>query len=131
MATRLGSLNRLQWKQLSFGQLKSRLLGDVFGVAYFWLMEAVVFFLAKSDGMEFPPMVTSAVILCFLIPDIIIKLIVENDITVMDSFLKTRPVPQELWNRFLAMSHLWKPSNLIIPLMLLPACFLFLLYYTA
>lgn len=126
MATGLGSLNRLQWKQLSFSQMKSQLLGDVIAVAYFWLIEIVFFFLAKSDGMELPPMLTSAVILCFLVPDIICKLIFENDITVMDSFLKTRPVPQELWDRFLAMSQLWKPSNLIIPLMLLPACFLFL-----
>ena len=126
MATRLGSLNRLQWKQLSFSQLKNRLLGDILAVSYFWLLETLIFFLAKSDGMEFPPMLTSAVILGFLVPDIICKLIFENDITVMDSFLKTRPVPQELWDRFLAMSQLWKPSNLIIPLMLLPACFLFL-----
>ena len=122
----LGILNRLQWKQLSISQLKSQLVGNIIAIAYFWIFETVLFFLAKSDGVEFPPMVTSAVILCFLFPDIIIKLIVENDITVMDSFLKTRPVPQELWERFLAMSQLWKPSNLIIPLMLLPACFLFL-----
>ena len=111
---------------MSFSQLKNRLLGDILAVSYFWLLETVIFFLAKSDGMEFPPMLTSAVILGFLVPDIICKLIFENDITVMDSFLKTRPVPQELWDRFLAMSQLWKPSNLIIPLMLLPACFLFL-----
>lgn len=126
MPTGLGSLNRLQWKQLSISQFKSQLVGNIIAIAYFWIFEIVLFFLAKSDGMEFPPMVTSAVILCFLVPDIICKLIFENDITVMDSFLKTRPVPQELWDRFLAMSQLWKPSNLIIPLMLLPACFLFL-----
>lgn len=129
MATGLGSLNRLQFKQLSVNQFKSRLLGEVFAVAYFWFFEIFIFFLAKSEGMTFPPMVTSVVLLSFLVPDIIVKLIVEKDITVMDAFLKTRPVSQALWNRFLALSQLWKPSNLIVPLMLLPVCFLSLPFF--
>jgi hypothetical protein len=44
----------------------------------------------------------------------------------MDAFIKTRPIPQGSWDRFLTISQLWKPSNLALPFIMAPACFLFL-----
>lgn len=125
MATDIKSLSRLLWKQTSRGQVK-KWLGEIIPISYLWIAQIILFIYARSEGVEIPPLTAMLVMLCFLIPDMVVKLIVEKDNTVMDAFLKTRPVPLDLWNRFLALYHFWKPSNLVVPLMLLPACFLFL-----
>ena len=48
------------------------------------------------------------------------------DQTVMDAFIRTRPISQSSWDRFLSVSQFWKASNLSMPLILAPACLLFM-----
>ena len=42
----------------------------------------------------------------------------------MDAFIKSRPITRERWKRFLAVSQLWNPANLELPIALAPMCFL-------
>lgn len=66
----------------------------------------------------------------FLVPDFILKLIIVHDASVMNAFLKTRPLPQEKWEHFLSISQFWKIENLEMPLIILPLCFLFMPFLT-
>ena len=119
-------LTRLQFRQF-FRQKNKGLIGIIIIVAYFWLLELLLFFMLREEGiMAVPPLLVSLVLLSFIIPDFLFKLIFEHDQTVMDAFVKTRPIPQSSWDRFLTLSQLWKSSNLTLPLILAPACFLFL-----
>lgn len=126
MATTVKSLSILQKQQFLKGNAKGQLLGNIIGIVYFWIFEVVIFFVLRSEKMEAPALAVAVILLSCAIADFLFKLIMEKDNSVMDSFLKSRPVSEDVWNRFLALSQFWKPSNLILPLVLLPACFLFL-----
>ena len=120
------SLARLQFLQMKRSKGKSSLYGYVFGVIYFWIIEFVLFFILRSEELEMPALVPVIVSACFLVPDFLLKLIFEHDSTVMDAFLKTRPVPQDLWDRFLSLSQFWRIENLEMPLAMAPLLFLFM-----
>lgn len=77
--------------------------------------------LTSIHGMAKPLMIT---LVCLSIGtlDLIYKFCFKHDATIMDSFLKTRPIPESLWERFLIISQLWHPDNLLMPLIILPIC---------
>ena len=119
-------LTRLRFRQF-FRQKNKGLIGKIVIVAYFWLLELLLFFILRDEGVtDMPPLLVSLILLSFIIPDFLFKLIFEHDQTVMDAFVKTRPISQSSWDRFLMLSQFWKSSNLTLPLSLVLACFLFL-----
>ena len=119
------SLARLQFRQFSKGS-KTEITGRIFIVAYLWVLSLLFFFLAKDSLQGVPPLLLGALFLGMAVPDFLFKLIFERDNTVMDAFLKTRPISQERWNSFLGLSQFWNPSNLEMPLIMALPCFLFL-----
>ena len=121
----LKSLIRLQKRQFSEGKKKNELVGPLILLFYFWGMEFLFFFLFREDAKSLPPLFVSAFFVGVLISDFILKLILVRDHTVMDPFLKTRPVSQKQWNRFLAVSQFWSLNNLIVPAIMFPVCLLF------
>lgn len=119
-------LSRLRFRQF-FRQKNKGLVGKIIIIAYFWFLELLFFFLFREEGgMGFPPLLLAFIFLGAIIPDAIIKIIFEHDQTVMDPFIRTRPISQSSWDRFQSVSQFWKPSNLAMPLILAPACFLFM-----
>ena len=122
----LKSLTRIQWRQFVRNKNKGGLYGSIVGIVYFWVLEVVFFFMLKEELPAIPPLVVAGVCGGVLLLDFIFKLIFERDQSVMDPFLKSRPVPQGRWKLFLALSQFWNPSNLAMPLSVLPACLLFL-----
>ena len=119
-------LSRLRFRQF-FRQKNKGLVGKIIIIAYFWFLELLFFFLLRDEGGPgFPPLLLAFIFLGALIPDAIIKIIFEHDQTVMDPFIRTRPISQSSWDRFQSVSQFWKPSNLVMPLILAPACFLFM-----
>ena len=119
-------LSRLRFRQF-FRQKNKGLVGKIIIIAYFWFLELLFFFLLRDEGgTGFPPLLLAFIFLGALIPDAIIKIIFEHDQTVMDPFIRTRPISQSSWDRFQSVSQFWKPSNLVMPLILAPACFLFM-----
>ena len=128
---RLTSLARLQFRRLSFTGLKNY-LGLVILILYVWVTTfAVFFYFGDEIHAKIPQEVWVISMLCMVIPDALIKLLFVPYSSVMDAFLKTRPIPQVKWKRFLALSHFWDPNNLIIPISLVPLCFLSLPWISA
>lgn len=124
MGLSLKSLARLQYRQFRRGQ-KGGIAGFIILLVYFWLLEFVMFVLLK-EKVSFTPLIAALACMSAIIPDFFLKLLFVRDRTVMDAFLKTRPVPQEQWIRFLLVSQCWNMANLMMPIALVPACFLFL-----
>ena len=119
-------LSRLRFRQF-LRQKNKGLVGKIILIAYFWFLELLFFFLFREEGgTGFPPLLLAFIFLGAIIPDAIIKIIFEHDQTVMDPFIRTRPISQSSWDRFQSVSQFWKPSNLVMPLILAPACFLFM-----
>ena len=126
---RLGAirlLSRLRFRQF-FRQKNKGLVGKIILVAYFWFLELLFYFMLRGEGgTSLPPLLVAFICLGAIIPDAIIKLVFEHDQTVMDPFIRTRPISQSSWDRFQSVSQFWKPSNLAMPLILAPACFVFM-----
>ena len=122
----LKSLALIQWRQFVRNKNKGGMLGSIVGIVYFWVLEVVFFFMLKDELPAIPPAVVAGVCGGLLVLDFIFKLIFERDQSVMDAFLKSRPVPQGRWDLFLALSQFWSPANLVMPVSVLPACLLFL-----
>ena len=119
-------LTRLRFRQF-FRQKNKGLVGKIIIVVYFWLLELLLFFMLRKEGITgFPPLLVAGICLGFIVPDFLFKLIFEHDQTVMDAFIRTRPISQSSWDRFLSVSQFWKASNLSMPLILAPACLLFM-----
>ena len=59
-------------------------------------------------------------------PDFLNKLVMKHDATVMDHYLKSRPIAGRDWNRFLLVTNLLNFWNWTVPVALLPFCCLFL-----
>ncbi len=83
------------------------------------------YFGATSDGEElFPDGMPSslAVImaLVMLFPDMLLKCVMKRDSTAMDEYVKTRPVPESVWNRFLLLTNLTSFWNYVLPLLMFP-----------
>lgn len=120
-------LSRMRFRQFFRQKDKTMMLGKVLIIVYFWLLEVLLYFALRKEGISsLPPLLITVVCFSFIVPDFIFKLIFLRDQTVMDAFLKTRPVPQTSWDRFLTQFQFWRASNLAMPLILAPACLLFL-----
>lgn len=116
------SLARLQFRQFFKGR-KSELIGRIIITAYIWLISIIVLVLA-GVGKDIPSGIWAAMLLSFTIPDFVFKLIFEPSSSVMDTFIKSRPITRERWKHFLTLSQLWNPANLELPIALAPMCFL-------
>ena len=68
------------------------------------------------------PLLAAAIV----VPDFLGKLLWKHDETVMDHYLKSRPIGERCWNRFLLAINLLDFWNWTMPLSLLPFCVLFL-----
>ena len=120
------SLAQLQFRQFFRGKTKRDLVGVIIMLVYFWGVAILTYFLVRDELEGVPTKILAAVFLSLAILDFLFKLIFVRDHTVMDAFLRTRPILQKQWNRFLMVSQSWNPSNLILPAFMLPACLLFL-----
>ena len=127
----LKSLIRLQKRQFSTGKTKRDMIGPLIMLIYMWGIEIVVYFVVKEEvgDLDIPLLVLLIACASLLIFDFVFKLIFVRDHTVMDAFLKTRPVLQAQWNRFLTLSQCWSLSNLAMPVFLFPLCLLFLPFF--
>jgi hypothetical protein len=106
--------------------------GRFLGMAYFFglfMMVCIVVTLAIYEvsgpqaGMEVAVPLLAAML---IVPDFLHKLLMKHDETAMDHYLKSRPVSERAWNRFLLVSNVLNFWNWTLPLSLLPFCILFL-----
>lgn len=121
-------LLRLLWlqKRRDFSW-KEALVGAYILVFYF-IFGFSFYLTCVKDGREIfddgvPATLGVGIVLGVLIPDIISKLIMKRDATAMDDYLKSRPVPEKLWNRFLLLANLGSFWNYVLPVLMLPVLF--------
>ncbi len=106
--------------------------GRFLGESYFFVLLLLVSFavtmivyetVPSTEGME---MNVGFLAVAVILPDFINKFFVKHDETVMDHYLKSRPLPESAWNKFLLITNLVNFWNWGVPLCLLPFCFIFL-----
>ena len=111
--------------------------GKFFGEAYFAFLfitlSVVITLVVRKELGDAPGMeaVVPFIAVSIIVPDFINKLLMKHDETVMDHYLKSRPVSERSWNRFLLTTNLFNLWNWFIPVMLLPFCVLMLPWYAA
>lgn len=124
-------LIRLQYLQFKRSASKREVFGRIYILACLWVFESVGIVELKSvTGGDLSslfgaakPLIIIGILFSLCLSDLIYKLIFKRDATVMDAFLRTRPVPKALWEKYLAVSQLWHPDNLMMPLIVIPICF--------
>ena len=55
-----------------------------------------------------------------------LKMVMKRDITAMDDYVKSRPVPEKIWNKFLLTTNLVSFWNYVLPVLMLPVFIYFL-----
>lgn len=100
-------------------------------IILFYVVVGVAFFLDFSENKglaldDLPAALGIGLVIGMLIPDIILKLVMKRDFTAMDDYVKSRPIPEKAWNRFLLVANLMSFWNYILPLLMIPV-FIYLL----
>ncbi len=118
-------LLRLWWLQ----QRRNFSWKDVFVGGYIILIYVVVglsfYYGFTAEGGELfedgvPDTLGMGLVIGIMIPDIILKMIMKRDLTVMDDYIKARPLPERVWNRFLLFTNLVSFWNYVLPVFMLP-----------
>ena len=124
-------LLRLWWLQ----QRRNFHKRDAFVASYIiflYVVMGVSFFLSFTEnggdleGEDLPALLGAGMVVGFLIPDMIMKMVMKRDITAMDDYVKSRPVPEKIWNKFLLTTNLLSFWNYVLPVLTLPV-FIYLL----
>ena len=124
-------LLRLWWLQ----QRRNFHKRDAFVACYIIFLYVVVGFsffqgFTESGGElkeeDMPALLGAGIVIGMLIPDIIMKMVMKRDITAMDDYVKSRPVPEKIWNKFLLTTNLVSFWNYVLPVLTLPV-FIYLL----
>ena len=91
------------------------------------IISVIITFATYEDiGAEGAESIVPFMAACIIIPDFLHKLLMKHDETVMDHYLKSKPIPERIWNRFLLVTNLVNFWNWVIPILLLPFCLVFL-----
>lgn len=105
-----------------------RFLGEAYFFALFTFVSIIITYAVyeetgSTEGAEVAvPFIAVAIIL----PDFLNKLVMKHDETVMDHYLKSKPISDRVWNRFLLVTNLFSFWDWAMPMLLLPFCVLFL-----
>ena len=105
-----------------------RFLGEAYFFALFTFVSIIITYAIYEEtgatgGAE---VAVSFIAVAIIVPDFLNKLVMKHDETVMDHYLKSKPVSERVWNRFLLVTNLFSFWNWAMPMLLLPFCVLFL-----
>ncbi len=118
MLKQLLSLRYIQWRR-NFSWKKFLVVLYLVGIML--LMIVPTLYLSRdllADQLDKLPLGALAVTLISMLalPDFMLKLMWNTDAVVMDDFLRTKPVPSRVWNRFIAIVLAADPWNLLMPM---------------
>ena len=105
-----------------------RLFGQLYFFGLFLMISIIVTFAVHEETGDLDDVakVVSIMAVSIIVPDFLHKLLMKHDETVMDHYLKSKPIPDRAWNRFLLVGNLVNYWNWAIPLLMLPFCLLFM-----
>ena len=118
MLKQLLSLRYIQWRR-NFSWKKFLVVLYLVGIML--LMIVPMLYVSSdllADLLDKLPLGALAVtvISTLALPDFMLKLMWNTDAVVMDDFLRTKPVPSRVWNRFIAIALAVDPWNLVMPM---------------
>lgn len=124
-------LLRLWWKQQRRNfHKRDAIVGGY--IIFLYVVMGVSFFVSftRNGGSlgedDMPDMIGAGIVVGMLIPDIIMKLVMKKDMTAMDDYVKSRPVPERIWSRFLLATNLMSFWNYVLPVLMIPVFVYFL-----
>ena len=124
-------LVRLWWKQQRRNfHKRDAIVGGY--IIFLYVVMGVSFFVTFTEnggslsGDDMPALLGAGLVVGMLIPDIFMKLVMKKDMTAMDDYVKSRPVPERIWNRFLLVTNLVSFWNYVLPVLMIPV-FIYLL----
>ena len=120
MLKQLLSLRYIQWRR-NFSWKKFLVVLYLVGIML--LMIVPMLYVSSdllADLLDKLPLGALAVtvISMLALPDFMLKLMWNTDAVVMDDFLRTKPVPSRVWNRFIAIVLAADPWNLLMPMLI-------------
>ena len=120
------TLTTLYFRQMWRTEDKKSWIGKGYLLLCLWIIEISLGYgltydnqIANLLGRLSPAIVAIFSAMAFL-PDLFYKFIFTDDKIAMDAFLKSRPISQEKWERFLWLQQLWKTENLQMSVMWAP-----------
>ena len=124
-------LLKLWWKQQRRNFHKRDAVVGAYILFIYVVIGVTFFFSFTENGGSFvdedlPSTLGFILVVSMLLPDIFLKLVMKKDMTAMDDYIKSRPVPERIWNRFLLATNLVSFWNYVLPVMMIPV-FIFLL----
>lgn len=105
-----------------------RFLGEAYFFALFTFVSIIITYAIyeETGATEGAEVAVPFIAVAIIVPDFLNKLVMKHDETVMDHYLKSKPVSERVWNRFLLVTNLFSFWNWAMPMLLLPFCVLFL-----
>ena len=124
-------LLKLWWKQQRRNFHKRDAVVGAYILFIYVVIGVTFFFSFTENGGSFvdddlPSTLGFILVVSMLLPDIFLKLVMKKDMTAMDDYIKSRPIPERIWNRFLLATNLVSFWNYVLPVMMIPV-FIFLL----
>ncbi len=127
--TKMKTLTTLYFRQLWRTADKKSWIGKGYILFCLWAIE-----LSLGYGLTYDEQIANliarlspAIVAIFsavaFLPDLFYKFIFTDDKIAMDAFLKSRPISQEKWERFLWLQQLWKTENLQMSVIWAPLIF--------
>lgn len=95
-------------------------------VIFLYIIIGVGFYQGFTEsGGDWTSVVSSSVlglgmVVLMLLPDLLLKRMMKKDVTAMDDYVKSRPIPRSAWFRFLWVVNLMSFWNYVVPVMMLP-----------
>lgn len=126
------TLTTLYFRQMWRTADKKSWIGKGYILLVIWVLECSLGYALVSDDQiaSFLAKLAPAIVAIFsaiaFLPDLFYKYIFTDDKIAMDAFLKSRPISQEKWERFLWLQQLWKSDNLQMSVIWAPICFIVL-----
>ena len=118
MLKQLLSLRYIQWRR-NFSWKKFLAVLYLVGVMLMMIVGILFASRAMLAGLlgNLPPAALAiALVTTLALPDFMLKMMWNTDAVVMDDFLRTKPVPSRVWNRFIAIALAVDPWNLVMPM---------------
>ncbi len=106
---------------------------DVFIFVYFaFLLFLIGFLVYQENGEQIDKMIRNIELEYFImiiavssiLPDFLTKLIFKHDVTLMDDYLKTKPIDNTTWNHFILLTNTFNFWNILLPVIALIVCLL-------
>ena len=112
------SLRYTQWRR-NFSWRK--FLAVLYLVGFMLIMIVSLLYASRDwlvDQLDELPIAALAIALVSMLalPDFLMKMMWGTDAVVMDDFLRTKPIPSSVWNRFIAVVLATDPWNLVMPM---------------